>query len=400
MSIKEIRFELTRLADRGVIPENRVIPLTIQTVLESAQQHFQMGYFGQFLDKELDNVRAMDASAKEAALIRMEGMILDFEKTRRAHRETHTTSDFPLAVAQVRQAASRPGFTFPESDLPKFAARRTATDFKALKGTRPGAIGHRFLPVRPEAANIEYTKFFTSEEGYTVADYALALTFTFEAYINDDLGDFTAAAADLGNVARRTRASVILDVILRKAPRVPLADGEQGPTPANLDQLAAFMSAQVDATTGRRASRRPTDLFVPTIWERKAAASMANEYLVPVGGASGTLALVPNRNPAYMLGNIHVEDMIADLLAEYPDRYAAKGIGDDDYLVVDGRNNPFELAALRGYEGGPKTFTRIVNVDETDLEGDFENRNFALKVHDVVGADLRDPYGVVIAQGD
>ena len=400
MSIKEIRFELTRLADKGVIAENRIIPLTIQTVLEAAQQKFHEAYYGELLEEKLQNLQGMDHDLKEAALHRLESMIQDFEKTRRAHRETLTTSDFPLAVAQARDAASRQGYAFPESDLPKFAARRTATDFKALKGTRPGAIGHRFLPVRPESTNIEYTKFFTSEEGYTVADYALALIFTFEAYVNDDLGDFAAAAADLGNVARRTRASVILDAILRKAPRVPLVDGESGPTPENLDQIAAFMGQQVDSQTGRRASRRVTDLFVPTIWERKASASMASEYLVPVGGASTPLAFTSNRNPAYQMGTVHVEDMIADLLAEYPDRYAAKSISEDDYLAIDGRNRPFELAALRGYEGGPKTFTRIVNVDETDLEGDFENRNFALKVHDVVGADLRDPYGAVIAQGN
>jgi hypothetical protein len=400
MSIKEMKFELQRLADRGVIADHRVIPLTIQMVLEAAQQHFHRAYFGDLLDTELDNVRALDHSAKEAAYLRMEGLILDFEKTRRAHRETHTTSDFPLAVAQARQAAQRQAYTLPESDLPRFAARRTASDFKVLKGARPGSIGHRFLPVRPESTNIEYSKFFTSEEGYTVADYALALTFTFEAYVNDDLGDFTAAAADLGNVARRTRASVIVDAALRKSTRIPLLNGEQGPTPENLDIIAEYLGNQTDSATGRRAGRRVTDLFVPTRWERKATASMASEYLIPVGGASGVLALVPNRNPAYQLGAVHVEDLIADLLAEYPERYAAKGISADDYLVADGRNQPFELATLNGYQGGPKVFTRMVNVDETDLEGDFENRNFAMKVHDVVGATVRDPNGVAIAQGN
>ncbi|UQN04856.1 hypothetical protein [Deinococcus sp. QL22] len=267
-----------------------------------------------------------------------------------------------------------------------------------LKGARPGAIGHRFLPVGPESTNIEYSKFFTSDEGYTVADYALALTFTFEAYLHDDLGDFT--AADLGNVARRTRASVIVDTALRRATRILLVDGEQGPTPDNLDKIAEFFGNQVDSATGRRAGRRITDLFVPTRWDRKATASMASEYLVPVGGASSPLALMSNRNPAYQLGTVHVEDLIADLLAEYPERYAAKGISADDYLVIDGCNLPFELATLTGYQGGPKVFTRIVNVDETDLEGDFENRNFAMKVHDIVGATARDPYGVAIAQGN
>lgn len=398
MSIRDIRHELTRAADRGTIDPQRVVPLTIQMVLEAGQQSFHRAYYGDILDRQLESVRTMDQVGTEAAMGRLEHLIPDLERVRRAHRETLTTSDFPLALAQARQYAQRAEYTLPESDLIQFANRRTATDFKALKATRPGAIGHRFLPVRPESTNIEYTKFFTSDEGYTVADYALAEAFTWEAWINDDLGEFTRGAAALGVAARATRASVLMDVILRKAPRVPLTDGEQGPTVQNLDLTAEYMAARVDATTGRRVSRKPTDLFVPTKWARKAARSMQGEYLVVTGGASGALNLADNLNPVYQLAATHTDDLIADLLSEYPDRYAAKGISPDDWVAMTGR--ALELAALRGYEGGPRTFTRMVNVDETDLEGDFDNRGFALKVHDVVGADLSDPYGAVIAQGN
>ncbi|WP_394649192.1 hypothetical protein, partial [uncultured Deinococcus sp.] len=259
MSIKDIRHELTRAADRGTIKHERVVPLTIQMVLEAGQQAFHQAYYGNVLDKQLENVRAMDEVGTAAAMQRLEHLIPDLEKVRRMHRETLTTSDFPLALAQARQYAQRPEYTIPESDLIQFANRRTAPNFKALKATRPGAIGHRFLPVRPETTNIEYTKFFTSEEGYTVADYALAEAFTYEAYINDDLGEFTRGAAALGIAARVTRASVLLDVILRKAPRVPLNDGELGPNISNIDAVADYMAQRVDATTGRRVSRKPTD---------------------------------------------------------------------------------------------------------------------------------------------
>jgi len=399
MSRKDIQHELTRLADKGVIQENRVIPLTMQMILESAQQHFQRAYFGTILDKEIDNVRAMDHSAKEEAMIRMEGLILDIERTRRSHKEVHTTSDFPLALAYARQVAQRPSYIYPESDLPQFAARRTAPNFKILKGHRPGAIGHKFLPVRAESTNLEYTKFFTSEDGYSVANFELGLPFTFEAWINDELGDFAAAAADLGNVARRTRAMVMVDTILRNADRIPLTNGEQGPTPDNLDQIAQFMGSRTNSD-GKRVGRRISDLFVPVMWERKAAASMAAETLIATGGGSGTLALTPSRNPVYQLGAVHVEDIIADLLEEYPERYAAKNIDDADYIVMDARNQPIELATLAGYEGGPKTFTRAPNVVEEDLEGCFENHTIALKVSDNVGAGVRDPYAIAIAQGN
>lgn len=401
MSIREMRHELQRAADRGTIAPERVVPLTIQMVLESAQQAFHRAYFGDILDTELTNVRAMDAAGKEAALIRMEHLIQDLEKTRRAHREMLTTSDFPLALAQARQYATRDNYTLPESDLVQFATRRTAPNFKALSATRAGTLGHNFMPVRPESTNIEYTKFFTSDEGYTVSDYALAMAFTWEAWINDDLGEFTAGAAELGLAARRTRAMVIMDVILRKAARIPLTDGEFGPNVSNLDAIAEFMSSRTDATTGRRVSRRPSDLFVPTKWARLAARSMQAEVLTPTGGASGTLAMTNNLNPVYQMATVHVDDLIADLIAEFPDRYAARNISADDYLVMaNGAQRPLELATLRGYEGGPKTFTRMVDVDESDLEGSFDNRAFAMKVHDVVGADLRDPYALAVAQGN
>ncbi|MFC6660090.1 hypothetical protein [Deinococcus multiflagellatus] len=262
-------------------------------------------------------------------------------------------------------------------------------------------LSHRFAPIRPEATNIEYASFFQTEEGYTVSDVALALAFTWEMYVNDDLGAFTQAAAQLGVTFRATRAFTILDVILRKAGRIPLQNGELGPTTENLDEIAEWMAQRVDPTTGRRVARKPSDLFVGTKWERMARRSMESEYLVPTGGAGGPLAMRDNRNPVYQMANVHLEDMIADVLEEFPERYAGKGLSADDYIVMaNGAQKPIELATLKGYEGGPKTFTRMVNVDETDLEGDFDNRGFALKVHDVVGADLRDPYAVAIAAGN
>ena len=401
MSIKDIRHELERAADRNIIPEHRVIPLTLLTVLEAGQQAFHKAYYGEILTKEIANVRAMEHTARELALTKVEHTIQDLTRVRKMHQETLTTSDFPLALAQARDVAQRDAYTLPESDLIQFVSRRPAQNFKPLNATRPGVLSHRFAPIRPEATNIEYANFFQTDEGYTVSDVALGLNFTWEMYVNDDMSAFTQAAAALGVTFRQTRAFTILDVILRKAERIPLVDGDLGPTSSNLDAIAEWMSRRVDPVTGRRVARKPSDLFVGTKWERLARRSMEGEYLVPTGGAAGALAMRDPRNPVYQMSKVHVEDMIADALEEFPDRYASRGLSPDDYIVMaNGAQKPIELATLKGYEGGPKTFTRMVNVDETDLEGDFENRGFALKVHDVIGADLRDPYALAIAAGD
>ena len=311
MSVKDIRRVLERLADRDVIPENRVMPLALSLVMEGAVQAFHGAYFGELLDKEYQSVQAMDHQATESAMVRLEGMISDLGPIRRAQRETLTTSDFPLALAGARQAAQRPAYTYPESDLLNFAARRTADNFKALKSTRPGSLGRRVLPVRPESTNLQYGQFYSTSDGYTVANYELGLEYTWEAYTNDDIGEFTAAAAELGAIARRTRAWVLLDAILSSADRITVADPALGPNSSNLDAVADYLANR--KMDGKSTPRTVTDLFVPTTLARAAKRSMDTEYLIATGGTSGPLALTSARNPVYQLGTVHIEDLIADL---------------------------------------------------------------------------------------
>lgn len=391
MSVKDIRRVLERLADKDVIPEHRVMPLTLNLVMESAVQAFHQAYFGDLLDKEFQNVQTMDHQATESAMVRLEGLITDLGPLRRAQRETLTTSDFPLALANARQAAQRPAYTYPESDLLNFAARRTADNFKALKSNRPGSLNRRVLPVRPESTNLQYGQFYSTSDGYTVANYELGLEYTWEAYTNDDLGEFTAAAAELGAIARRTRAWVLLDAIFTAAERVTVADPALGPNTSNLDAVADYLANRT--MDGKSTPRTVTDLFVPTTLARAAKRTMDTEYLIATGGANGALAMTSARNPVYQLGAVHIEDLIAEFAPEY-------GLGPKAYIAMDGRGKPLEFAALRGYEGGPKTFTRVVDVQETDMEGNFENHIAAMKVSDNCGGIVRDQAAVVIVEDD
>ncbi|AIZ44863.1 hypothetical protein QR90_06725 [Deinococcus radiopugnans] len=380
MSVKDIRREFERLADRGTITEARVMPLTLSLVMESAVQAFHQAYFGELLSTEIQNVRGMDHQATDNAMRRAEGLIGDMTAFRKVHTETHTTSDFPLALANARQAAQRPAYTYPESDLLNFAARRTADNFKALKSNRPGSLGHRVLPVRPESTNLQYGQFYTTQDGYTVANYELGLEYTWEAYRNDEMGDFVAAAADLGATARRTRAWVLLDAIFSRADRITVPTPADGPSIANLDAVADYFALR--QVNGRATPRVVSDLFVPTNLARKARRTVDTEFTAPM-----------IKNPVYQLGAVHLEDLITEFAPEY-------GLGANAYIAMDGRAKPLEFAALRGYEGGPKTFTRVVDVQETDMEGNFENHIAAMKVSDNCGGTIRDESSVVIVEDD
>lgn len=378
MSIKDIRRELERQADRGTIAENRVMPLTLSLVMEGAVQAFHRAYYGELLETQIQNVRAMDHDATELAMARMEGMVNDLGAVRRVHTETHTTSDFPLALAQARQIAQRPAYTYPESDLLSFAARRTADNFKALKSQRPGSLNRRVLPVRPESTNLQYAKFYSTQDNYTVANYELGLEYTWEAYVNDEMGEFISAAADLGSTARRTRAWVLLDAIFQIAQRIDVPTPADGPTVANLDAVAEYMAAR--QTDGKSTPRLVTDLFLPTNLVRKADRSMSQEFTAPQVS-----------NPVYTMAKTHIEDLITQFAPDY-------NLGVKSFIAMDGRSNPLEFAALRGYEGGPKTFTRVTDVQESDMEGNFENHIAAMKVSDNCGGTVRDPSAIVIIE--
>ena len=380
MSIKDIRRVFERLADRGEIEENRVLPLTLQMVGESAVQAFHMAYFGELLDTQIASVRNMEHTATEVAMNRLEAVVNDLASIRRAHQETLTTSDFPLSLALARQSASRPGYTYPESDLLNFAVRRTADNFKPLRSTRPGTLNHRVLPVRPELTNLQYARFYSTQDGYTVANYELGLEYTNEMYRNDDIGEFTSAAAELGVAARATRAWVLLDAVFTRADRLNLPTPANGLDSANIDAIADFLA--VRTIDDKRVARLLTDLFVPTNQKRKAERSMDNEWTAPMV-----------KNPVYNLATVHVEDLITEFATEY-------GLGVNTRIAMDGRSKPLEFATLRGYEGGPKTFTRLVDVKEEDIEGNFENHLLAVKVSDNCGGTVRDPAAVVIVEDD
>ncbi|WP_412027913.1 hypothetical protein [Deinococcus yunweiensis] len=409
MTVTKLRMGFREAAIRGHIPEQVVDRLTMMTILEAGIQAFHKGYYGALLDTNLEKSRDLRISNREGwdlALAAQDALLDDLTGIRWAHRQTETltTSDFVLALAYTRDAALRPGYAPFESELLKVARVRNVQNFKPIKARGATNLLHRFLQLRPEATNVTYTGFIGQGEFYSVANWELAVSYTWEMYVNDEIGDFTSAMEELGEAAARTRAWSVIDAIARQAKRLPLLNGELGPTIENIQAVMADFAEQ--SVDGRFVSRTMTDMYLPATWNALAAVALNSQGVNYTGGASGTLAQQPAINPVYKAADPHPEPLMAEIFnagpegnPKYNDPQAAYAdLSARDWVALDRNARPIEISYLDGFQAGPKTYTKVPDTVELN-HGSFENHTYAVKVGDVHGAVVSDKTAIRIVQG-
>ncbi|MFC3859404.1 hypothetical protein ACFOPQ_01265 [Deinococcus antarcticus] len=406
--VSKIRMNYREAAIRGYIPEGVENRLTMMTILEAGIQAFHRGYFKDLLDLNIDKSREQRISNREGwdmALAAQDAMLEDISGVRWMHRQTETltTSDFALALAYTRDAAQKPGYAPFESELLKAARTRDVANFKPIKARGATNLLHRFLALRPEATNVLYTGFIGQGEVYSVANYELAIAYTWEMFVNDEIGDFVDAMEELGEAAARTRAWSVIDAVARMAPRLPLLNGELGPTVENIQAVQADMAEQ--QIDGRTVSRTVTDLYLPTVWGPLARVVLGSQALAYTGGGA-TVSANPPMNPVYQAATAHNEPIMSEIFVQGPEgnpRYnnPAAGYADlsaRDWVALDRNARGLEIAYLDGFRSGPKTYTKIPDTVELN-QGSFENHTYAVKVGDVHGATVADKSAVRIVQG-
>lgn len=393
MRIREVQHGLELAAARGHFPENLVAKATMATVLEAGANAFHRAYYGGGWQEAARDVRALSHQAREDALKMMDYLITDIEPVYKRLGAAMTTTDFPLVLAEVRDRVRRESYNPVQSAFQRFARRRTARDFKALRGIRTDAFDR--LKLRPEGTSVEYAAFASTEDGYRVANYELAIAFTWEAWVNDDIGEFLTAMENLGIAANRNRALVIIEAVRDGTSRTTLSGttvegsaGAGGPTPANLVAVYQAFAEQVN-DDGKPLPRILSDIAVPAKWAITARQTLNSQLVVT--GASTTR---PHENAAQGLATLHVEPMLAEVLG------AGGGSNNAaDWLAWDGSQAWLEFAVLSGYEAGPRTFTKLPDVLETINEGSFDNHAFAVKVSDNIGAKVVDAKSVIRVAG-
>lgn len=216
--------------------------------------------------------------------LQRELMLARGEKTRGlsdmeiAARAFHTTSDFPVILANVVRTTLLAGYqTFPNTfDL--IAKRRTVTNFKEIRAVRFGE--------NPELKKVnEHGEFprgtmVEGSESYKIATYGRIIGMTRQMLINDELGAFAQVPNRWGRQVAKLEGDIVWGMIVKNA---KMSSDGKALFHADHKNLGAAAALSVDALAdGRKNFRKQTDidgvrvdiapkyLFVPTDLETTA----------------------------------------------------------------------------------------------------------------------------------
>lgn len=353
---------------RGHIPAGTAVKATFATILEAGTVAFQKSYFGNTEWNKTDSDVKANRETYEAAASLQESLLMDVSRVRGMLREAQTSTDFPLILANLRSRVMRESFNPVQSKLWEMAEKRTASDFKIMKGYRVNTMDE--LALRPEGEDVEMTKIDMTDDGYAVASYEKGIYFTWEMWKNDDLGAFTIGLKNLGLAARRTRAKVALRAIQNGVTQyTPPVAGVGGPTIVRLQEVVQSLAEQTN-DDGEAMDIGITDIAFGAQW-----LTTVNETLKSPFVLGPTTAKTGNVNVVQGIATPHEERIIARVLGA-------------DWLAWD-NNYPFlEVATLEGFEGGPQTYTQMPDVVEHPDQGSFSNHTIGVKAGDAVGSKV------------
>lgn len=371
---------------RGEIPDGQAGRLTAATIIESGLRAMARGYYGPAaVSDALKDVRSLSTAQREAEAERIaDSLIADCRPMNRALQDAQTTSDFPLALANLRTRVLRPtNSPVVTSDWRNWNTRvRTVPDFKNIRGLRLSIPGD-LLP-RAEAEDVKYTSWGESEDGYRVGNFERAASYTWEMHLNDEIGLFDSLMEEMGKAALRTEVRVVFQAIYDGLPQVTDPAQAGAASIATLKAVRTAFGTQTATNADGVADdlgRDITDIIFGTDQRDVIAQILAQEFENGSGGARGG---TPN--------------VLRGAFTMHFERLWRRVFG-PDYVVFDNTVQWLEVAYLSGFQGGPKTYQKLPNVDVFGDEGSFENHTLSVKVGHTLGAKVVDPTGAARIKG-
>lgn len=210
---------------------------------------------------------------------------------------THTSSDFPLLLANVANKAMLKGYEEADETFQLWTSTGTLGDFKPGK-----RLDLNTFPALDKVSDGGEYKYATvGERGETVqlATYGKMFALTRQTIINDDLDAFTKIPRRMGRAAIRTIGDLVYAILTGNplmADGVALFDNGHknllaggGINTAGIDAMRVAMAKQTDGNAVLNI--RMAKLLVPVALEGTAKVTMESEYEVGAGAKNNT---VPN----------------------------------------------------------------------------------------------------------
>lgn len=370
---KQLLLKMQLAEARGEIPEGTAASAMYATVAEAGVRAALGGYYGH----EAINAAMSNAKAEQMALDISDEIVADVAPLMRSLQATHTTSDFPLALGQLRSRRVKEAFQAQESNWRDFATVTSTPDFKPIRALRMNGIPE-LLP-RPEGTDVQYASFGETEEGYRVANLERAVKYTWESHLNDDVGLFTRQLEALGKGARITEQVVVFSAIRDGLARTPLTAGIGAPAIERLTEMEQALAARSFNTGEAQVAYgfMLTDLIIGTA-ERIAVNQILNTQFTDYQGGTP--------NPMQGAFQSHVEPMWARVMGR-------------DYVGYDRNAEWIEVAFLRGFENGPRTYVKLPDEQNFADEGSFSDHSLHVKVGHSLGAKVTLPEAAIRVQG-
>lgn len=212
---------------------------------------------------------------------------------------THSSSDFPLLLANVANKALLNGYQEADETFPLWTRAGTLSDFKP--GKRVDLNIFPSLDKVPEGAQYKYGSIGDRGETVLLATYGKKFSITRQAIINDDLDAFTRVPRLMGRAAIRTIGDLVYAVLtgnplmsdgvaLFHANHGNLVNTGSAITTASVDAMRVGMATQ--KLGGVPLNIRTKYLLVPVALQGIANVVRASEF--DVGAANARNNTVPN----------------------------------------------------------------------------------------------------------
>lgn len=262
----------------------------------------------------------------------------------------HTSSDFPLILADAQNKILRLAYDSAPSEIMQLGNKSTANDFRSKYHLKFG----EFPPLEKvdEHGEIKRVTVGEARESYAVARYANIFGITEKVLVNDDVDAFSRGARQFGIAARETQVLLFVDLLRANAGLGPTMSDGVTLFHANHGNIPTAAALAVDAIGSARKMLRmqtglngqpiavaPKFLVVPAALEtegEKMLAQLAAARADDVNPFSGRLTLLTE-------ARLDAISATAWYLA------AAADFGSLEYSTLEGEEEP-GIATREGWD--------------------------------------------------
>lgn len=271
----------------------------------------------------------------------------------------HGVSDFAYITTEVMNRTLRAAYKKRSHTWQLISRRRTAADFREMHSARFG--GDFELKALNENGEYKQATISDEAEGLKVSSYGRALTLTFEAIVNDDLGAFETVPQEFARAAATLEAKIVWAIIrsnaVLKSDSKALFHADHG----NLSGSSSVISV-TSVAAGRKAMWEQTP-FGATDKDEFIEAT-PNLLIVPPALETTAGQFVADITPAKIADVNPFKSSLSPIVV--PNLGASAGGSNAAWYLMDGDLPPVEHAYLEGFEGPTIQRTESTNPDNVN----------------------------------